>query len=363
MNNTRGLRRPALHRVGVAAATALALVAPLSAPAHAASSDAGLYGAADPTYDGVFRQSLAILGLTANEITPPSAAVDWLLEQQCADGSFEAYRADVTKPCGKPDPVNYSGPDTNSTGLALMALMALDDSRITLSSARVNRVVDAAEAAGTWLRKQQNSDGGWSYYPAPGSASDANSTAVSLAAANTWGGTYGTSRLYKRASRFLGSVASSCADGGGFSYQAGGKPDGLSTSQGVVALAGTLPVVNPGRAAVAAPCASTARAKGVSYLARGLASSGVLESSMGGPDYTATATAVLGLISARQGRAAIVKGTKALKAAAQTYVAAGDDVNPGAAGLLLMVADATGNRATSFGGLNLVTTLNGSIRR
>lgn len=358
MKHSRSLRR-----IGVALAAATALVLPLSTPAHAATSDAGLYGTADPTYDGVFRQSLAILGLTANEITPPVAAVDWLLDQQCADGSFEAYRADVAQPCGRPDPVNYSGPDTNSTGLALMALMALDDSRITLRPALVNRVVDAAEAAGTWLRKQQNPDGGWSYYPGPGSTSDANSTAVALAAANTWGGTYGTSNLYKKASRFLGTLSSSCADGGGFSYQAGGKPDALSTSQGVVGLAGTLPVVNPGRAAVAAPCANTARAKGISYLARGLSSTGVLESSMGGPDYTATANAVLGLSSARQGRAAIVKGTKALKEAAQTYVVTGNGVNPGAAGLLLMVAEATGDKATSFGGLNLVTTLNGAMRK
>ena len=46
------------------AATAAAGVLLTAAPAQA--SDTGLYGAGDATYDGVYRQSLAILSLKAS---------------------------------------------------------------------------------------------------------------------------------------------------------------------------------------------------------------------------------------------------------------------------------------------------------
>lgn len=344
------------RRAAVALISATAALFTGVGTAAAATPDAGLYGASDPTYDGVFRQSLGLLGLTAHEITPPAAAVSWLLRQQCADGSFEDYRPTTSEPCASPDPATYTGPDTNSTAMALMALMALDDSRITLKPAQLSRVVDAAEAAGRWIRQQQNADGGWPYFP--GGASDANSTGLALAAANTWGGNLGSSP-YREAMRFLGSTASSCASGGGFAYQPGSRPDGLATSQGVLGIAGSLPVTRQPAAGASAACANTARAKGISYLASNLSRSGVLDSSMGGPDYASTAYAVLGLSLAREGRAAIARGTAALKANAGTYASG----SPGAAGLLLMVAEATGAKPTSFGGVNLVTTLSSSMRR
>lgn len=92
----------------------------------------GLYGESDPTYDGVYRQSLAILGLLAVGETPPAAAVTWLLDQRCApgdgdaqaDGGWMAYR-NISDPCTAPDPNNYSGADNDSTSLAVMALSAL----------------------------------------------------------------------------------------------------------------------------------------------------------------------------------------------------------------------------------------------
>ena len=332
----------------------------VTAAPSSAAADRGLYGAADPTYDGVFRQSLAILGLAAQEVAPPVAAVTWLLDQQCADGSFEDYRADTSAACAAPDPANYVGPDINSTAMALMALTALNDVRvITLKPALLERVLDATKDAGAWIRRNQNADGGWPYFP--GGDSDANSTGLAMAAANTWGDTYGLN-AYRRASRYLGSVSGSCTDGGGYSYQRGSRPDALSTSQGVLGILGSLPVTKQPVKAERPACANTARAKGLSYLAAGLSSSGLLPSSMGGPDYASTAYAVLGLSLAGEGRGAVSAGTKALKSSAREYVT-GDGVNPGAAGLLLMVADATGSKPTSFGGVNLLASLSGSIRK
>ena len=354
MNAFRGVRR-----LGVALTATLAVALPVL-PAQAATSDAGLYGAADPTYDGVYRQSLAIMGLAGNYLSPPASAITWLLDQQCADGSFEAYRADTSQPCGKPDPANYSGPDTNSTSLAFQALMSLTDSAVKVNGKLRNRVVDAADRAGAWLGRQQNADGGWPYYS--GAASDANSTGLALAGLNSWGGFY-QSKAYAKASRFLGTLSSSCSAGGGFAYQSGSKPDGFATSQGTLGLVGGLPGYRQPKAAAAAPCRNTAKAKGVSYLATGLGRDGLLDSVLGGPDYTSTATAVIALAQARQGRTAIAKGTSALKANAAAYATPSTGPSPGATGLLLIVAANTGSKPTSFGGVNLVRTLAGSIRR
>ena len=122
----------ALTSAGVLAASSLLLLAPAgaaTAPATPESATApvpvGLFGSADPTYDGVFRQSLSLLAFVAAGQTPPSDAVTWLLEQQCADGGFEPFRADVAVACTASDPVNYTGEDTNSSGLAAAALIAV----------------------------------------------------------------------------------------------------------------------------------------------------------------------------------------------------------------------------------------------
>lgn len=358
MITTNRLRRSAVAMSTLAAVAALALGA--AVPTQAAGSDAGLYGAADPTYDGVFRQSLAIMGQTVNGITPPASAVSWLLAQQCSDGSFEAYRADTSVACSKPDPANYTGPDTNSTALALQALMSLDNDRIALSKKQSGSVLDAAERAADYLASAQNSDGGWPYYA--GGSSDANSTGVALAAMNSQAPNLDYPR-HRKATRFLGTLSASCPQGGGFAYQSGSKVDALSTAQGTLGIVGGLPGYRQPKAQASAPCRATAQAKGLSNLATGIAAAGILPSSMGGPDYTATATAVIALAQARQGRSAIVRGVQALKANAAQYVTPSAGTNPGAAGMLMMVAANTGNRIAGFGGLDLAKTLDASLRK
>jgi hypothetical protein len=346
-------------------AVALTLVAAFGAatiPAASAApaSDAGLYGSADPTYDGVWRQATALAGLAANRVAPPAAAIDWLLHQQCADGSFQAYRADTTAPCAKSDPVNYAGPDTNQTAVAVLGLMALDNASVPVAQKQRTQIVEAADKAVTWLAKQQNANGGWAYYP--GGTPDAPSTGLSLAALMTQAPNRQVP-AYRAAVRFLGTLSVPCASGGGIMYQPGSKVDELSTAQALVGVVGAIPVYGPRKAAVAAPCANTVEAKGTSQLASALSGTGLLTSSTGTTDYADTATAILDLVAAGKGRAAIAKATAALKAAAPTIVNDPKGVNPDEAGLLLMVAAATGTKPAAFGGVNLVQALAGTLRK
>jgi hypothetical protein len=130
----------------------------------------GLYGAADPSFDGVFRQGLAVTGLLAAGVDPPDVAFDWLGDQQCtappaAAGAWEDYRADTTVDCDAPDPNTFAGPDTNSTALAIMALEAADE-------------VYPSPAA--FLAANQNADGGWPFIP--GLGSDPSSTSLIIRA-------------------------------------------------------------------------------------------------------------------------------------------------------------------------------------
>jgi hypothetical protein len=147
---------PAPTATGPATGTAAAAPAP---------TRADLYGAADPTYDGVWRQSYAIRAVTRSGYLAGSSAIGWLLAQQCADGGWPSYRADTAKSC---DPKTE---DTNATAEAIDALLA------TQPGGAGRQALDRGQA---WLRKVRNADGGWSYNP--GGPSDPDSTALALGA-------------------------------------------------------------------------------------------------------------------------------------------------------------------------------------
>ncbi|MFI1965285.1 prenyltransferase/squalene oxidase repeat-containing protein [Streptomyces pathocidini] len=148
-----------------AAGPAVSVAAAADSPSPKAPADlpSALHGTKDPTYDGVWRQSLALLAQDAAGVVPAGKSVDWLAGQQCASGGFAAYRADATEKCDAKTAV-----DSNSTAAAVQALAALGG-----HSAQV-------EKAAGWLKSVQNQDGGWGY--APGGPSDANSTSVVIGA-------------------------------------------------------------------------------------------------------------------------------------------------------------------------------------
>lgn len=136
----------------------------------------GFYGWPDPT-SAVQDQSYAVLGLVAVSATVPSAALQWLVDQQCPQGGasgtaggwtpLRAVTGGVLDSCTTPDPLMYSGPETNSTALAIQALAAADRK--------------APIAAGlAFLKGAQEPTGGFPWYPT--GDPDPNSTALVIQA-------------------------------------------------------------------------------------------------------------------------------------------------------------------------------------
>jgi len=196
------------------AGTALLPVA--SAEAATTPVQVGLFGAQDPTYDGVFRQSLGLLAYAAAGTTPPKDAVGWLLAQQCPDGGFQAFRPSTMAKCQESDPATFSGKDTNSTGIAAAALHAIGQTA-------------AADKARDWVLRAQNADGGFPYFV--GGDSDANSTAIVLMGTNTADLPPSSVKAKSgvSAAQFLTSLQIGCDgaatdDDGGFAFQSFGGP-------------------------------------------------------------------------------------------------------------------------------------------
>jgi hypothetical protein len=197
----------------------------------------GLYGAGDPTFDGAFRQGLAILGLASAGVAPDPSAIDWLTDQQCGAGSpassvggWEAYRADTTLPCGLPDPVTFTGPDSNSTALALEGLAAV--------------AVTPPNDALAFLDGVQEPDGGWSFVDGVGT--DPNSTALVVQALLSVGEDLESAPWVEAGGSPWDSLLSwqigddgDPADQGAFASPfSGGFPDLFATQQGVWGVAG-----------------------------------------------------------------------------------------------------------------------------
>ncbi|MEV8591690.1 prenyltransferase/squalene oxidase repeat-containing protein [Streptomyces sp. NPDC052012] len=331
-----------------AATPAAADSSPSPEPSKALPS--ALYGDSDPQYDGVWRQSLALLAQDTAGVEPPKAAVDWLVGQQCADGSFAPYRADTAKACDAKTMV-----DTNQTGAAVQALAALGG-----HDAVTDKAVD-------WLKSVQNKDGGWGY--AAGGASDTNSTSVVIGALAAAGEQPAEVRKNgKSPYDALLKLALPCeGDGAGaFAFQPDKKgklvANGDATAAGVLGSLGKGLVVEPGTSGTAkASCKKAdspeqAAANGAAHLTDALAKDGHLVSALGGseqPDYGNTADAVVAL--AAQGAVEPAK-----KSLAWLEKNSGDwaaQSGPAAFSQLILAAHATGADPRDFGGADLVKQL------
>lgn len=376
-------------------ATALAALAALcTAAAPAAFADAspspkpsggsaalpkGLYGAKDPKFDGVWRQSLALLAQDAVGVTPARSAIDWLAGQQCEDGGFAAYRADATAAC---DP--KKGEFTDATAAAVQALAAVGG-----RSAAVEKGVG-------WLKENQNDDGGWGMNP--GSPSDANSTSAAVGAFAAAGQDPKQVKSAKGGRTpydvLLGlQLGCDAKEGqrGAFAYTADkGKPvaNDLATTAAALATEGKGWVFEPaGKDAGKAPepldCGSggkdgkdgksdksgSAKPAGVTeaaraaaaYLSEAMAGHGShLLSAMPGaedqPDFGGTADAIVALAAGEHSATAAkpLQWLQNEKNGALAW-AKGD---PGALAKLVLAAHAAGADPRSFGGVDLVQRLN-----
>ena len=201
----------------------------LLATKRTSGPDSGLFGSEDPTYDGAFRQGTALAalkaaGIKASTLVRPLA---WLTAQQCADGLWTSYRSKAT-PCAAADPNSFSGPDTNSTGMAVQGLAAFG------RYPRETKTVAALDAIRT-------SDGGFPYIAAAGQASDPDSTALTIQALLASGASVG--RAYQALAGFQLGCSAASADRGAFFYPGDRSPNVLATVQAVPAAAGmTLPL-------------------------------------------------------------------------------------------------------------------------
>jgi hypothetical protein len=344
-----------------------------AAPAGAATAPAqvGLFGAQDPTFDGAFRQSLGLLAYAAAGTAPPADAVSWLLAQQCADGGFEAFRANPTAACQKSDPATFSGEDTNSTGIAAAALRSIGRTA-------------AADKALAWVLAAQNTDGGFPYFV--GGDSDANSTAVVLLGTNTAGRTPASvQRGGVSAAHFLESLQIGCDgaatdDDGGFAFQDFGGPlvdSDAAAVQATLALSGAALPVAAGTVTTDVPratCPSTASPTltsaqlGAGHLARLLETfSGAVPQfdfnsgtripgsvSTGDTAWAALSLAAVGVGRDQLAQALTAIGTQPLKAAARsgaaTAAAASATDQPGLLGLSAMAAKAAGSSSATVSG-------------
>jgi prenyltransferase beta subunit len=328
-------------------------------PARAADTDnRGLFGSQDPTYDGVYRQAYALMGLAASGVRAPRVTIEWLLSQQCADGSFVAYRADLDVPCPAPDPAAYTGPDTNSTSLAALALLEHGETR-------------AAERAIAWLTRIQLPGGGWGYVE--GSPADSNSTALSLEALEAVPGTLPQQRA---ATRWLARQISPCTapvgERYGMSYQPGALPDGISSSQGLLAFTDAFPVRESAQSKALPKVSCDDKGKPTNpalAVTRWIgstinANAGSIPDPFtpGAADWNSTALGIIGMVASRTAGRATELALTSLEANAESYVNDGTGDRPAALGTLLLVTKATGSDASDFGGIDLTERLLDTIQ-
>lgn len=347
------VRRGAAALVVTAVLGLSAAPASFAAPSPSPSLPSGLYGKGDPTYDGVWRQSLALLAQDTAGVRPAAAAVDFLTGQQCAGGGFPSYRADVAKECDAKLPL-----DTNASAAAVQALAALGG-----QDAVVKKTVG-------WLKSVQNDDGGWGYNP--GGASDANSTSVVIGALAAAGEQPGAAaKAGKTPHDALLTFARPCDDkeGGAFVYQV--KSPGIvadSTAAAVTAshgkgLAATAQGTRDARGTTCEKAASLedAARNGGAYLAGKLAAKGHFDTPpMPGaqdagptPDFGNTADAVVAL-SAQGMTEQTRKPLEWLQGNASAWA---KENGPAAYAQLIFAARAAGADPRSFGGTDLVAAL------
>jgi hypothetical protein len=365
-------RTPLFHRLIATSALAVAVasIACVLSPADAATASArnaaspttdaahrGLYGQQDPTYDGVYRQSLSMIALHTAHARIAPAATQWLLGQQCGNGRWTSFRADLTAACGPGD--------SNATALAVIALHA------------IGRMAPARDGL-AWLRRQQLASGGWEY--SSGWGADSNSTGLVVQAFLAMGRHPGGVRSHGRSGLdFLRSLQVGCTapadQQGALDYQLESPlaPNNFATAQAAQAFQRVTLPVEPAASwtSVSTPdCTGgtlgiRAQEAVTSYLAGVLnANGGAIPSAFGsGDDIGATANAVLSLVAAGTARAKVKAAMATVETQARSFAGRQRKIVPGAAALIALAEHATRGNPREVSGLNLIAGIRASITR
>ena len=341
------------------AATAVAAVSLLVAPAALAGTSStttststdratiGLFGEQDPRYDGVYRQSLSLIALDAAGARIPKASVRWLLRQQCGNGRFPSY-TDLSGRCGVGE--------VDSTAMATIALKRIGERR-------------AARAALTWLVQQQTASGGWEFNA--GFGPNANSTGLAVQAMIAMRVDPTTVKTDRSGPQFLRSLQLRCqadvSSRGALDYQPQEplSANDFATAQATQAMAGSSLPVRPATTSAKRPALTCPKsgsqpspaAVAAGYLSRTIsANGGSIPGVVGpGPDLGSTANAVMSLVAAGYGSGAVAEAVSTLETNAVTFTRdASDAVLPASAAALALTAHATNGNPRSFGGTNPV---------
>jgi hypothetical protein len=209
----------------------------------------GLYGEADPTFDGVLRQSLALLGFEAAGVPYPDGATTWLENQQClpgdsdpaSEGGFPAYR-NPAEPCPAPSADTYTGAEVDATAVAIQ-YFALDEPLGEVDAA-------VAEDALGFIEGARSASGGFPWYV--GGDDSPNSTALAIGALVAMGED-ATSSIGWLVDQQLGCDS---PDAGAFTSSfSDGAADQFATRQAVLGVAGvSLPLDSTQWVTAADPC-------------------------------------------------------------------------------------------------------------
>lgn len=205
-----------------------------------ADAEAGLFGFADPTFDGVFRQSLVLQALLASGDRSSSVTrgFAWLSAQQCPNGGFTSDA--VGNPCDGLA-ANWEGPDSNSTALAIAALASA-------ASSWPASGITVPSSAWSFLASAQSSSGGVAYFP--GGDPDSNSTAQVVIAMTAAAATAASVGLQRSPGHTPAAALTAFQVGGsgssrGYEYQPGFGADVMSTEQALLAASGRTLVLTP----------------------------------------------------------------------------------------------------------------------
>lgn len=185
----------------------------------------------DPTLVNDDTFGIMAVAVTEDETLKPMAqdAVNYLLANQETNGGFSW--AALSNP-------GYSGPDSNSTAAAIVALQTAKD--IGLTAVPLN---DSVDDAVVYLLSLQHASGGFLYNTSPWSTDpDVGSTSWALMALNTFGDLYATQRDAAR----MWLLGAQNLDGG-FPYMPGFDLDSdtFNTPSAVIALLGTSWTLRP----------------------------------------------------------------------------------------------------------------------